>query len=320
MPVTYTLTTFKGSSPDEEYDPYYRAKILRYGSTDEIPWNTFTVGERVRIVAGVPGMPLHLDALFIPRNHRDLIVLSHGALFQERVKFPYFQFVKSMVVERAESLLFIFDTTMLVDKEIFTSYYIGTSEQDLVSNYAQLVRGAKEQLELRRVVLAGHSAGGVASLMIGAKLPGSISVVSNPFIFDEHFELPHLENYRRAAFPECATVREMLDQYADRFYMRNRLKRRAEGSHFAWFVHRFDNSWRKHGTVKRLAESLEVDPFAPPMSGDDNLMIVNWEYPSSPHNMPFFDGKYSFLPLIEFVLDGYTKFDFKFLLEERDST
>lgn len=110
-----------------------------------------------------------------------------------------------MVPNRPESLLFIFDTTMLVDKRIFTSYYLGVPEQDLVADYADLITSMREALHYQRVILAGHSAGGVASLMIGSKIEDSLAIASNPYIFDEHVILPHLEDYREAAFSSAAS-------------------------------------------------------------------------------------------------------------------
>lgn len=254
---------------------------------------------------------MHLDALFIPRESPDLLVLSHGALNQERVTLPFFQLVYSMVPNRPESLLFIFDTTMLVDKRIFTSYYLGVPEQDLVADYADLITSMREALHYQRVILAGHSAGGVASLMIGSKIEDSLAIASNPYIFDEHFILPHLEDYREAAFSSAASAREMVDAYSDRFYMRCRIEQRADRSRFFWYVHKDDDSWAKHGTVKRLTHSLGMDPYKPIDLKADNLVLVNWDYPGNPHNMPFDGENYTFLPLIDIALGEPSSFDLK---------
>lgn len=216
-----------------------------------------------------------------------------------------------MVPNRSESLLFIFDTTMLVDKRIFTSYYLGVPEQDLVADYAELISSMRDALHYQRVILAGHPAGGVASLMIGSKIADSLAIASNPYIFDEQFVLPHLEDYREAAFSTAASVREMVGAYSERFYMRRRLEERDDRSQFFWYVHKDDDSWAKHGTVKRLALALRLDPYKPIDLKAENLVLVDWDYPGNPHNMPFDGENYTFLPLIDIALGKPCSFDLK---------
>lgn len=309
--MNFNLQQYSGTDPSENFDSRYKARIYRYRSIGDIPWGELShlTNERIRLIVGVPGKPLHLDALFIPRNSPDLLVLSHGALNQERITLPFFQLVYSMVPNRSESLLFIFDTTMLIDKRIFTSYYLGVPEQDLIQDYAAFISTMRAELGYERVILAGHSAGGVASLMVGSQVAGSLAIASNPFIFDEHFFLSHLEDYRAAAFSDVANVREMVDTYADRFYMRLRLRDRAEGTRFFWFVHQDDDSWKKHGTVKRLSRDLGFDPYRPIDRERDNLVLVNWDYPANPHNMPYDGENYTFIPLIDIALGKPTSFD-----------
>lgn len=326
------ITEDKGSSPQclighyngadsaVTYDEFYRAPIFRYESIDQIPWVELANSKfkRLRLLVAVPGKPLHLDALFIPRKSHDLMVFAHGALFQDRVKFPYFQLVKTMVPSRTESLLFIFDTTMLLDKNIFTSYFLGTPDQDLVSDYADLITSSKRELQYRRVLLAGHSAGGVAALMIGSRISDSLAIAGNPFILDEEFLVPHLEDYRKGVFPNFANAREMIDAHADRFYMRLRLENRVARSSFVWYVYQHDAAWRKHGTIKRLVQQLNLNPYGGLKSEGDSLLLVNWEYPSSPHNMPFEGGKYTFLPLIDYALGKPITFDLNLVCDEED--
>lgn len=291
----------------------HSAQICRVSSTADIPWRELSqnLNEPIHISVQEEGKHLPLEALYIPRNHDDLVVGIHGGLEKRVPNSPYFQYVWSFK-SRPESLLFLFDSTLYLDESLYSSYFLGTPTQDLVIEYAALINSLREATKVSNTLLCGHSSGGTAALKIGSRVPESRSIVGNPMIPDKDFVPRHLELTRKQAFPLTASSDDFYSQYADRAWVFPWIATRVKTSTFTWFVHKEDISMVDNHAAKRFAKGLGLDEETGGNTRDgDAIAVCNWTYPKSSHMLPFISTteRYSFIPFIEHVRGEPSNFD-----------
>lgn len=121
----------------------------------------------------------HLDALLVNKGSDVLVVHLHGATVREHTKLPRFERLATLSNEDVSALYFS-DPTLLTGEKIQLTWYTGWPGEDVQAQIAEWTRITARKLGVRRVIVAGSSGGGFASLQISALLPGSLAATFNP--------------------------------------------------------------------------------------------------------------------------------------------
>lgn len=265
-----------------EFDSRYKCPIYKYRSIVEVPWNDFLEqpGKKVRIIVQASPDKLPLEALFIPRDHADLVVGFHGAEDQSKVDLPKFQFANTLGSGRAESFLAISDSTLLYDPELTMTWMVGDEETDLAKSYAALINSLVDAYKLSRVVLAGHSAGGTAAIRIGSMIPDSLAIAVNPQLTVADHR-PHLSGLlRKHVFPHFQSDSGLLFALRDRLDLRSALEERAEGSRFVWYGHEGDRlQFGTHPHFSIACDWLNLPEDGGVSPRGDEMIVCNWHVP-----------------------------------------
>lgn len=292
--------TFRGSHPSIKRDELVDAPIYRYKSVTEVPWAQFAAkkGERVRIIIQEPGRPLPLDVLYIPRDSRRLLVGFHGAEQQAKTELPKFQFVRSLS-SRQESLLFVSDSTLLLDKKLMISWMSGCPGFDVATEYARLINTMNSETGIEETVLVGHSAGGTAAVRVGTHIRHSRAISVNGQFAAEYYEKWTIPALHRYAFSSEPSPEAMLSLYRDRLHLGTALDNRVDSSTFTWFAHKDDGaSFGAMPSFPKLAEHLKIDQdCGGHTSGGDSLVVCDWQSEASKHAIPG-----SILPFVSAVM------------------
>lgn len=283
------------------FNERYKSSIYTYSTLDDIPWEDFSRDTNTPVIVQVQsGNRLPLEVLYIPRRSNTLLVVFHGALQQERTEFPYFQFVSSLSPQ-PDSLLFIFDTTMYLDKSLFSCYLIGTANQNLPLEYTELINALRSKIGITTTTLVGHSSGATSALKVGAGIPDSHTAAVNPMVSDARYVSSATRELRPFAFPSAESDAEMIEQFHDQIITEPWLLDRKPSSKFTWFIHREDFSMVKSHAGKRLIEKLGASPDSGGTVPYGEIIVCDWEYDGSAHAMPEVEGHASILPFLFYV-------------------
>lgn len=280
---------FRGSNLSMEIDEIADAPIYRFESLEEVPWQSFAqaTDTRHRIIIQGRGRPLPLDVLYIPRESRRLLIGLHGAEQQTKASLPKFQFVRSFTT-RSESLLFLSDSTLLLDRKLSIAWMAGCPEFDVAKEYTRLINALNTATGVRETILVGHSAGGTAAVRIGSQIPNSRTIAVNGQFAAQYYEKWTVPALHRSAFPTEPSPESMLETYKNRLHLGDSLNTRLSSSSFTWFTHQGDKS--SFGTMPnfpRLAEHMGVDTEQGGRTpAGDALVVCDWKAEASKHALP----------------------------------
>lgn len=299
---------FRGSEKSVKVDERTEAPIYRYEKISEVPWTTFVQqpNQAVRIIVQSDENVLPLDVLYIPREHTRLLVGLHGAEFRN-TDLPKFQFVRSFVKTRKESLLFISDSTHLHKLgHIGICWYAGDPRTNISVLYAELINSLNEAIQTQETVLVGHSAGGTGAIKIGALIPNSRAISVNPQFAATLYHKWAVEGIKNYVYGNEKSVDDMLKNYPDRFSVRNSLMARHSSSKVYWFTHVDDgSSFGQYANFDAAIEHFEIDNKKGGWSKDGDLIIsCNWAAPPNAHALPG-----TIIPFIQIVLGEETGFE-----------
>lgn len=278
-----TIVPYRGQ--DSDYDHLMNVPIRRFHSVDDL---TFDMMEPTRYLLEDPRFSLPLDLLFIPRKgSRRLLVAFHGAESRAAADLPKFQFVRSFTT-RKDSMLFVSDSTLLQGNKITLGWLAGNKDTPLAQLVADSVNRARQQADITETVLAGHSAGGFAAILVGCQVPNSRAVSVNGQTVVDRFWPWTVKNLNKFAFPECESPVVMMTQYADRLDLREALQNRLETSSFTYFGNRRDPAtFDNMPHFELLAEDLGLDAEGGRTSRGDAFVVADWgKEGSSPHALP----------------------------------
>lgn len=299
---------FRGSDPAVSYDYLYDVPIFRCREVNDVPWAALArvINSGTRIIVQHDPESLPLDVLYFPRNHRRLIVGFHGLENRRTSDLPKFQFVTSFFRSREESLLFLSDTTMLLDDNVSIAWMCGDAETDLAAEYTKLIRALNRATQIEETVLVGHSAGGTAAIRVGAGLPNSRAIAVNSQLSAEYFESWTLDNLRRAVSADSETTDKFLEEFRSRLDLRNCLDNRAPKSSFSWFTHKDDPaSVSDHPNYPEIIKFFNLGAQGGITSRGDAILLCDWDAgTASSHALPG-----SVLPFVRAVLGEATQFD-----------
>lgn len=265
---------------DAGIDDRYGAEILVCESVNEIPWATLAsrAGEKFRISVAAAQGELPLEMLYIPREHPELLVGLHGAEQRSKMEFPKFQFVNSFVAQRSESLLFLADSTLILDDDLSIGWMVGNAQFDLAREYASAIQDLVGATRYTRTILAGHSAGATAAIRLGTLIPNSVAVAVNPQLSVDLHRPWLLPKLRQAAFPEYTTNFGMISAFRERFDLTTALKNRAPNSRFDWFSHAEDDlSFETYPHFPAVCDYLRLSANGGKTNDGDRVLKCRWE-------------------------------------------
>ncbi|KHS52737.1 alpha/beta hydrolase [Brevibacterium linens] len=244
-----------------------------------------------------PNYSLPLDVLFYPRQSKRLLVGFHGAE-PPSSSLPKFQFVSSFRM-RPEASLFLSDPTILQGESMTLGWIAGNSTTPVADLMSDIVKLAAAEVGATEVVLVGHSAGGFAAVQVGSRIPGSKAIVVNGQSVVGAHRPYTVENLRKFAFPEYASVDEMLNAYSHRLDLRLALDKRSDGASFTWFSHVDDRlSFTDHPHVPMLLDHFRLPSDGGITSFGDAVVPCRWTTSNpSVHALPG-----SVIPFLNLVL------------------
>lgn len=276
------LTEYRGQYSD--FDDLMNVPIRRFSSMEDLD---FDLSSPARYIILDPRHTLPVDLLFIPRDSKRLLVGFHGAENRAACDFPKFQFAQSFQ-RRSDSLLFVFDSTLLQGDKINIGWLAGNKDTPLAELVSDAVRRAGEALNVEQTVLAGHSAGGYSAILVGSKVPNSRAISVNGQSVVERYSQWTVNNLLRFAFPECGTQEEMSEQYKARLDLRVALRDRLPSSSFTYFGNRLDPAtFSKFPHFPLLAEAFGLDESGGHTDHGDAFVVSEWGSAGDPgHALP----------------------------------
>ena len=129
-----------------------------------------------------------------------LIVISHGALSRTKYSLPRFEWLATLQ-DRSENLLFLADSALEDHPDLELAWYTGDAEDNLSARYANVVGRIAAQLGSRKILFAGGSGGGFASMALAAQTPQSRALVFNPQTSIRKYWRNAVSAYQEALFP-----------------------------------------------------------------------------------------------------------------------
>lgn len=242
-----------------DWDERNAVEIRRYAAPSMIDHRASEAYEFV--VPPASGGRLDITALYAPRPSKTLIVTFHGSLQRSKYQLPRFEWRNSLAPFDAAQLL-IADSTLTLNGAMALSWYVGDAEQDFSEDVAHLIRQIASAAGYERILLAGSSGGGFASLAISRKIPGSGAVCFSPQTRIGDYHDGVVEKFRSVAFPESASYAEAEERNRARFDLRHLYETTAPGDNFVRYVQntRDPEHYTKHYVP--FAETFGVDPEA----------------------------------------------------------
>lgn len=118
------------------------------------------------------------EMLLINKSSHTLVVALHGMMVPGHHHLPRFEWLRTLQ-ENDYSCLYLSDPTLQADDQLHLGWYLGWEDLDLYPVVARIIRQVAINIGADRIVLAGSSGGGYASLQISSLIPGSIAVAFN---------------------------------------------------------------------------------------------------------------------------------------------
>lgn len=202
------------------WDPRAEAPIERAASFAGAPLPG--AGERQRTILAHPeDTRLDLDTLLLRREHRDLVVVLHGALVRKDVTLPRFEWLRTLR-ERPENLLFVSDPSLARDEKVPLAWYVGPEGYDVSDRLAAEVAALADRLASARTVFTGSSGGGYAALALAARTPGSLAVSFSPQTRIARYEHMPVKIFRTRLFPDHPDMDSVEAAHRDRVDLTHR--------------------------------------------------------------------------------------------------
>lgn len=242
---------------------------------------------------------LPLEVLFQPGSGDTLIVVLHGAIDREKYAPPRFEWLGTLA-DRSEPVLYVADPTLSSASDLQIGWYVGTESEDVLDRVARLAERTRDALGVRKVLFMGGSAGGFASLMISARVPGSRALAFNPQITIADYHARFARRLREVVFPQLADLEiarrlhprrlSVLDAYPSTSTMVNK----------ALIVQNLGDDFHRENHLGKLAEQLGL-PVDRALSADGRMEFdLRWF--SDGHDMPY---RHILLRYLDLVLERW---------------
>lgn len=249
-----------------------------------------------QIQASLPGRTEHL---VVPRQHLGeryplrflvqnsgsdtLIVISHGALSRSKYSLPRFEWLAT-VESRSENLLFLSDPVLDANPDVEVAWFTGDARDDVTVRLAAVVRAVADQLGARRILFAGGSGGGFASMALAALTPGSRALAFNPQTSIRKYWQTAVSTYQQALFPELGSPAGLAALGA-RGDAVERARRDPPVDYQVLYVQNSDDEFHMRAHLAPFAEVLQL-PAQTARTADGNVQLVVERFADG-HNMPY---------------------------------
>lgn len=202
--------------------------------------------------------PLALRMLYKPSNSETLVVSMHGALNRRKYSMPRFEWRRTLSrIDCAQ--LYLSDSTLELNNSIEIGWYMGTAQQDLVSEYAQMVQSVAIAGGYQRVVCVGSSAGGFGALALSRQVPNSVAVVFSPQVSIAGYKDYHRRALANASFKGYASFSDIETEYGSRVNMRT-LYQGSDDRNYVHYVQNTRDRFHFEAHYVPFALSFGVDP------------------------------------------------------------
>jgi hypothetical protein len=246
----------QSTTQETTWDERNAVEIRRYASASEIDHAAPEAYEFV--LPASSGGRLDITALYIPKASKTLIVSFHGSLQRSKFTLPRFEWRNSLAQFDAAQL-FVADSSLHLNRAMALAWYIGTAEQDLSSDLADLIKDIAMTAGYERILLTGSSGGGFAALAVSRQIDGSAAVCFSPQTRVGDYRNSVVRAFYRTAFPDMGGYAAVERAHRSRLDLRH-LYATTPDINFVRFVQntRDLEHYSKHYTP--FAEARGVDP------------------------------------------------------------
>lgn len=302
------ICAFRGDNKACIQDDLYKARIYRYDDIESIEWDVFRAQPEVpvRIILWEKSETIPVDFLFIPRDNHNLLVGLHGAEGRVKADLPKFQFVRSFINERSESLVFFSDSTLLLHPKLSLGWMVGNKNSYFLPRVTSVLKALIKNCGYDQTTLVGHSGGGFAAIAIGSQISNSKAIsVNGQVVISEH--TPWIVNsLQQRIFPEEENPESMISNYKNRMDLTFILRNRVENSKFFYFAHIEDlKAYSELRHFQLLADFEGVSHYGGVSKPGNEMILCKWEViGASAHALPG-----TVIPFINFALGENLKMD-----------
>ncbi|MET4135504.1 hypothetical protein [Pseudarthrobacter sp. PvP090] len=258
------------TTADTAWDERNNVEIRRIGSASEISHEPAEPYEFV--VPGLSGGPLDIVGLYAPSASKTLIVTFHGSLQRSKYQLPRFEWRRTLT-DLDAGVLLIADSTLELGENLPLCWYIGTAEQNLPDDIADLVRQVAADGGYEHVVLTGSSGGGFAAMAVSHRLPGSLAVSFSPQTrVGDYIPWVH-KVFVNAAFPGYDTIDAVEEEFPERVNLR-RLYANPEIPNYVRYVQNSNDTGHVEDHYAPFAAARFMDPATGGVDPNGRLRLV----------------------------------------------
>lgn len=260
----------QSTTPETVWDERNNVEIRRIKSASELDHNSPEPYEFV--IPGRSGGPLEIVALYEPTASKTLIVTFHGSLQRSKYQLPRFEWRRTLG-DLDAGVLLIADTTLELGENLPLGWYIGTTEQILPDEIADLIQQVAADGGYDHVLLAGSSGGGYAAMAVSRRIPGSVAVSFSPQTrVGDYIPWVH-RSLVNAAFPGYDSIDAVEEEFPERVNLR-RLYAEPEIPNFVRYVQNSNDTGHVEEHYAPFAEVRAVDPETGGMDPTGRLRLV----------------------------------------------
>lgn len=224
------------------------------------------------IMPGKDGGPLEIVALYAPKPSKTLIVTFHGSLQRSKYQLPRFEWRRTLG-DLDAGVLLIADTTLELGENLPLGWYIGTTDQILPDQIAELIQQVAADGGYEHTVLTGSSGGGFAAMAVSRRIPGSLAVSFSPQTrVGDYIPWVH-RGLVNAAFPGYANIDAVEEEFPERVNLR-RLYAEPEIANYVRYVQNENDTGHVEEHYAPFAEVRGLDPMTGGMDSTGRLRLV----------------------------------------------
>lgn len=278
--------TLESSVDDSCWDQRNAVPIRRLASVDEVDHESAEPYEF--IMPAQSGGPLEIVALYLPKPVKTLIVTFHGSLQRSKYQLPRFEWRQSLSSLDAAQL-FLADSTLHLSNGMALGWYVGNAEQNLATDLANVIKDIAVAAGYERILLAGSSGGGFASLAISRQIPGSLAVCFSPQTRVGDYSASAVGTFCKVSFPGTKGYAAIEGSHQSRLDLRH-LYSTTPDTNFVRYVQntRDTSHFEKH--YSPFAEARDVDPSAGGWDAAGRIQFV--PQPLQPGHAPPSRGRF----------------------------
>lgn len=135
-----------------------------------------------------------------PKATKTLVVFFSAAVRREAGAEPPFFSGRSVGAALGVSFLCFDDPILQLDQDLSIAWHAGALGVPLQRIYTQVIRKVAKELGADRLIFAGGSAGGFASIFYASRFPGSLFFAVNPQTDISKYAAEHVERYAGVGF------------------------------------------------------------------------------------------------------------------------